>query len=82
MLAAPLARRFDAMRAAATLRQGVTPDNGCALLDICGPRSTDPLALGTEIKQRAGVVTVDIVARQRASVGLPGTADGVRTIIF
>ena len=82
MAAAQVARRFVAMGATATLRQGVTTDNGCALLDVRGLRISDPLALETEINQWPGVVTVGIFARHRARVCLLGTADGVRTITF
>jgi len=82
MAAAQVARRFAAMGAVATVRQGVTTDNGCALLDVRGLRIADPLALETEINQWPGVVTVGIFARHRASVCLLGTADGVRTIIL
>ena len=82
MAAAQVARRFAAMGATATLRAGVTTDNGCALLDVRGLRITDPMALETEINQWPGVVTVGIFARHRASVCLLGTADGVRTLSF
>ena len=82
MAAAQVARRFAAMGATATLRAGVTTDNGCALLDVRGLRITDPMALETEINQWPGVVTVGIFARHRASVCLLGTADGVRTLRF
>ena len=82
MAAAQVARRFAALGATATLREGVTTDNGCALLDVCGLRIADPLALETEINQWPGVVTVGIFARHRARVCLLGTANGVRTINF
>ena len=82
MAAAQVARRFAAMGATATLRAGVTTDNGCELLDVRGLRITDPMALETEINQWPGVVTVGIFARHRASVCLLGTADGVRTLRF
>ena len=82
MAAAQVARRFAAMGAKATLREGVTTDNGCALLDVRGLRIADPLALETEINQWPGVVTVGIFARHRARVCLLGTANGVRTINF
>lgn len=82
MAAAQVARHFAAMGATATLREGVTTDNGCALLDVRGLRIADPLALETEINQWPGVVTVGIFARHRARVCLLGTANGVRTINF
>ena len=82
MAAAQVARHFAALGATATLREGVTTDNGCALLDVRGLRIADPLALETEINQWPGVVTVGIFARHRARVCLLGTANGVRTINF
>ena len=82
MAAAQVARRFAALGATATVRAGLTTDNGCALLDVRGLRINDPLALETEINQWPGVVTVGIFARLRASVCLLGTADGVTTLSF
>ena len=82
MAAAQVARRFAALGATATVRAGLTTDNGCALLDVRGLRISDPLALETEINQWPGVVTVGIFARHRARVCLLGTAGGVRTLSF
>jgi ribose 5-phosphate isomerase A len=66
----------------ATLRAGVTTDNGNAILDVRGLAITDPLVMETEVNQWPGVVTVGIFARHRARVCLLGTAQGVRTIDF
>ena len=82
MAAAQIARRFAAMGGRACLRQGVLTDNGHPILDVRGLTIADPLALETEINQWPGVVSVGIFARQRASVCLLGTAQGVKTLVF
>jgi ribose 5-phosphate isomerase A len=66
----------------ATLREGVVTDNGGLVLDVRGLSITDPLAMETEINQWPGVITVGIFARNKASVCLLGTAQGVKTITF
>jgi len=43
---------------------------------------TDPAALERKINQWPGVVSVGIFARNKASVCLLGTAQGVRTLRF
>ncbi len=83
MAAAQVARRFaSAYGGVATLRAGVTTDNGNDLLDVRGLAITDPLAMEAEVNQWPGVVTVGIFARHKARVCLLGTAQGVRTIDF
>ncbi len=82
MAAAQITRRFAAMGASATLRPGVLTDNGHPILDVRGLVISDPLALETEINQWPGVVSVGIFARQRASVCLLGTAQGVKRLVF
>ena len=83
MAVAQVARRFASVYGGvATLRAGVTTDNGHAILDVRGLSITDPLAMETEVNQWPGVVTVGIFARHRARVCLLGTAQGVRTIDF
>ncbi|WP_164964223.1 ribose-5-phosphate isomerase RpiA [Rubrivivax sp. JA1026] len=82
MAAPQIARRFEAMGATATLRLGVTTDNGQPILDVRGLKIADPLAMETEINQWPGVVTVGIFARHKASLCLLGTAEGVRTLRF
>jgi ribose 5-phosphate isomerase A len=79
---ARLIRRFAGLGGAASLRPGVTTDNGHPLLDVRGLQITDPLALETEINQWPGVVTVGLFARQRAQLCLLGTARGVQTLVF
>ena len=82
MAAPQLVRRFAAIGGQATLRAGVTTDNGHPILDVRGLAITDPLALEAEINQWPGVVTVGIFARHRASVCLLGTPQGVQTVVF
>jgi ribose 5-phosphate isomerase A len=82
MAAAQVARRFAQIGGQATLRPGVTTDNGHPILDVRGLAIADPLAMETEINQWPGVVTVGIFARHRASICLLGTAQGVETLVF
>ena len=83
MAAAQIARRFNAMPGvSATLRAGVTTDNGNPILDVRGLKITDPLAMETEVNQWPGVVTVGIFGRHKAKVCLLGTSQGVKTLEF
>ena len=82
MAAAQITRRFALLGGRATLRPGVLTDNGHPILDVHGLTIADPLALETEVNQWPGVVSVGIFARQRASVCLLGTAQGVKTLVF
>jgi ribose 5-phosphate isomerase A len=83
MAAAQVARRFATTYGGqATVRAGVTTDNGNLILDVRGLQITDPMAMETEVNQWPGVVTVGIFARHRARVCLLGTAQGVRTLTF
>ena len=83
MAAAQVARRFASVYGGqATLRAGVTTDNGNGLLDVRGLVIADPLGMETEVNQWPGVVTVGIFARHRARVCLLGTAQGVRMLSF
>jgi len=82
MAARHVARRLRALGGEAVLREGVLTDNGCRILDVRGLVIADPPALEREINQIPGVVTVGIFARNRASVCLLGTPQGVRTLAF
>jgi ribose 5-phosphate isomerase A len=82
MAAAQIARRFAALGGTASLREGVVTDNGCQILDVRGLAIADPLAFEADVNQWPGVVTVGVFARNRASVCLLGTAEGVRTLEF
>ena len=75
-------RRFAAIGGQASVRAGVTTDNGNPVLDVRGLAITDPAALETEINQWPGVLCVGIFARHRASICLLGTADGVKTLNY
>ena len=82
MAAAQLARRFAKLGGEARLRTGVVTDNGAHILDVTGLSITDPLAFEAEVSQWPGVVCCGIFARNRASICLLGTAEGVRTMRF
>ena len=82
MAAAQIARRLHALGGEPALRAGVVTDNGCQIIDVRGLRITDPVAMEREINQWPGVVSVGIFARNKASVCLLGTAQGVRTLTF
>lgn len=82
MAAAQIARRFAALGAQATLRAGVTTDNGCHILDVRGLQITAPAAFEADVNQWPGVVTVGVFARNKASVCLLGTGEGVKTLVF
>jgi len=82
MAAAQVARRFAALGGEARLREGVITDNGCRILDVRGLAIADPAAFERDVNQWPGVVTVGVFARNRASVCLLGTAQGVRTETF
>ena len=77
-----VARRLRALGGQPVLREGVVTDNGGHLIDVRGLVIDDPAALEREINQWPGVVTVGIFARNRASVCLLGTPQGVRTLSF
>ena len=82
MAAAQIARKLAALGGAPSLRHGVVTDNGCHIIDVRGLHITDPLALEQEINQWPGVVSVGFFARNKASVCLLGTAQGVKTMAF
>ena len=82
MAAAQTLRRLRALGGEPALREGVLTDNGGCIIDVRGLMISDPEALEREINQWPGVVCVGIFARNRASVCLLGTSDGVRTLTF
>ena len=82
MAARLVARRLSALGGEPALRKGVVTDNGGHILDVRGLVIEDPAAMEREINQWPGVVTVGIFARNRASVCLLGTAQGVKTLTF
>ncbi|RZL00371.1 MAG: ribose-5-phosphate isomerase RpiA [Rubrivivax sp.] len=82
MAAAQVIRRFAVMGAQATVREGVVTDNGNLIVDVTGLSITDPAQMESDVNQWPGVVTVGIFARNRASVCLLGTPNGVKTLTF
>ncbi|MDO9003730.1 MAG: ribose-5-phosphate isomerase RpiA [Aquabacterium sp.] len=82
MAAAQVMRRFVAMGAQAKVREGVTTDNGNLIVDVTGLAIPNPAQMESDVNQWPGVVTVGIFARNRASVCLLGTPNGVRTLTF
>ncbi|MGZ5184493.1 MAG: ribose-5-phosphate isomerase RpiA [Caldimonas sp.] len=77
-----VSRRFVKLGATPRLREGVVTDNGGAIIDVHGLAIADPAALEIEISAWPGVICCGIFARNRASICLLGTADGVRTMTF
>ena len=82
MAVAQICRKLKAMGGLPTLREGVVTDNGCQIVDVRGLSISDPRALEQEINQWPGVVSVGIFARNKASVCLLGTPQGVKTLTF
>ena len=79
---AQVRRHASVLGARAELREGLVTDNGCAILDLHGLAISDPVAMERDINQWPGVVTVGIFARNKASVCLLGTQQGVKTLTF
>ncbi len=75
-----VARQLVRLGGQPVLREGVTTDNGNAILDVHNLRITDPQALESEINQIAGVVTNGIFARRGADLLLVGGDAGVETL--
>ena len=82
MAAAQVIRSFAKLGGSGTVREGVTTDNGNVIVDVTGLQITDPVQFESDINQWPGVVTVGVFARNKASVCLLGTAQGVKTLRF
>jgi ribose 5-phosphate isomerase A len=82
MAAAQIARRLRKLGGEPVLREGVVTDNGGRIIDVRALIINDPAALEHEINQWPGVISVGIFARNRASVCLLGTPQGVKTLTF
>ena len=82
MAAAQVSRQLRALGGEPRLRAGVVTDNGGHIIDVSGLSITDPAAMEALINQWPGVVSVGIFGRNKASVCLLGTANGVRTLSF
>ena len=77
-----LIREFARIGGQARLRlkdgQPLVTDNGQHILDVTGLQIADPLAFELDVSQWPGVLTVGVFARQKASVALLATPQGVR----
>ena len=82
MAAAQVSRRLRALGGEPRVREGVVTDNAGLIIDVLGLAIADPDAMEREINQWPGVVSVGIFARNKASVCLLGTAQGVKTLTF
>ncbi len=86
MARAVVARKLAALGGKPALRvkdgQPVLTDNGCMILDVAGLQITNPRELEAQINAIVGVVTVGLFAQRGADVGLLGTAEGVKTLVF
>ncbi len=82
MAAAQVSRRLLALGGDPAVRAGVVTDNGGLIIDVRGLAIADPDAMEREINQWPGVVSVGIFARNKASVCLLGTPQGVKTLTF
>jgi len=82
MAATQIGRRFAKLGGRPVLREGVVTDNGGLIVDVHGLAIDDPAAMEAEVSQWPGVVCCGIFARNRASICLLGTDEGVRTMRF
>lgn len=82
MAAPQVIRAFEAKGGQASVRAGVTTDNGQCIVDVKGLHIADPVGFEAEVNQWPGVVTVGVFARNRAQVCLLGTPQGVKTVEF
>lgn len=60
----------------------VITDNGCMIIDVVGLAIQDPVAMEVKINAIVGVVTVGLFAQRGADIGLLGTAEGVKKLVF
>ena len=82
MACAQIVRKLRALGGEPRIRAGVVTDNGGHIIDVRGLSIVDPAAMEREVNQWPGVVSVGIFARNRASVCLLGTSQGVKTLSF
>ena len=75
-----VARQLVKLGGQPVLREGVTTDNGNAILDVHNLKIADPKALESEINQIAGVVANGLFARRGADVLLVGGDAGVEVL--
>jgi len=82
MAAAQVIRAFTKLGGQGKVREGCTTDNGNLIVDVTGLQITDPARFESDVNQIPGVVTVGVFARNKASVCLLGTSQGVKTLQF
>ena len=82
MASSQVIRAFAKLGGQAKVREGVTTDNGHVIVDVTGLRITEPTRFESDVNQWPGVVTVGVFARNKASVCLLGTPEGVKTLTF
>lgn len=82
MAAAQVMRAFAKLGGQAKVREGVTTDNGNIIVDVTGLQITEPARFESDVNQWPGVVTVGVFARNKATVCLLGTSEGVKTLSF
>jgi len=82
MAAAQVVRAFAKLGGQGKVREGCTTDNGNLIVDVTGLQITDPARFESDVNQIPGVVTVGVFARNKASVCLLGTSQGVKTLQF
>ena len=82
MAVAQITRSLRKLGGEPVLREGVVTDNGGCIIDVRALIINDPAALEHEINQWPGVISVGVFARNRASVCLLGTPQGVKTLTF
>jgi ribose 5-phosphate isomerase A len=86
MARAMVARKLAALGGEPRLRlkdgKPLVTDNGCMIIDVVGLKILNPRELEAQINGIVGVVTVGLFAQRNADIGLLGTADGVRKLVF
>lgn len=80
MARAFVAKRLTMMGGRPVWREGITTDNGNAILDVHDLRLDDPKAYESAANQIAGVVTVGLFAWRRADVLIVAGDDAVQTL--
>jgi len=81
----PMARSFIAREIVKLggdpyLREGFITDNGNLILDVHGMHINQPDVLEETLNNMPGIVTNGIFSKQRAEIGLFGSADGLKII--
>jgi ribose 5-phosphate isomerase A len=76
-----VARQLVALGGQPVLREGVTTDNGNAILDVHNLSITDPVALESLLDHVTGTVTNGLFARRGADVLLVGREGSVETLV-